>query len=157
MFGKIIQDQHRKTGLNPRLIAAVIQQESSGNPYAVRYEPEFYKRYIQTKTKQSLGGYWPRLATEETERRFRTSSFGLMQIMGQVAREQNFRGEFLTELCDPAVNLDICCAFLAELLEKRGSVEAALLRYNGGGAPDYAKKVFAHMDSGAADRWLGLC
>ena len=156
MYGNLINAEVIKTGLDAQLIAAVIQQESSGNTFAVRYEPEFYKRYIQTKTKNSLGGHWPRLATEETERRFRTSSFGLMQMMGQVAREQGFKGEFLTELCDPAINLDLCCRFLKSLIDKTGSTERGLLRYNGGGDADYAKKVFRHIDSGASHRWLSL-
>lgn len=156
MYGRLIQEQNLKTGLDPLLIAAVIHQESSGNTYAVRYEPAFFKRYIQGKDWDRLGGYVPRLATLDTERKCRSTSYGLMQIMGQVARERGFRGEFLTELCDPKVNLEIGCSFLKHLVERTGSTQAALQRYNGGGDPNYAKKVFAHIDSGVCHRHLGI-
>ncbi len=156
MFGRIISQNCSKLGLNPQLVAAVIHQESKGLTYAVRYEPEFYKRYLQTKTQQSLGGYWPRLCSAETERRLRAHSFGLMQLLGQTFRERDFRGEFLTELCDPAVNIKLGCEFLAHLLEKHGSAEKALLAYNGGANKAYPGKVFGHMDSGECQRYLAL-
>lgn len=144
----------RRLNVNPHLVAAVIHQESKGDIWAVRYEPEFYKRYLQTKTKDSLGGYWSPLCSVETERRLRAHSFGAMQIMGQVARERGFKGEYLTQLCDPAINVMFGVEFLHELLEKHGSVEKALLRWNGGGDPNYPKKVLGHIDSGEFARHL---
>ena len=33
-------------GLDPALVCAVVEQESSWNPWAVRYEPGFLSRYV---------------------------------------------------------------------------------------------------------------
>jgi hypothetical protein len=33
--------------LDPALICAVVEQESSWNPFAIRYEPEFYLHYVR--------------------------------------------------------------------------------------------------------------
>ncbi len=68
--------------LDPALVCAVVEQESAWNPWAIRYEPGFLARYVAplfTAGKIS--------ATEAYARSF---SWGLMQIMGQVAREHGF-------------------------------------------------------------------
>jgi soluble lytic murein transglycosylase-like protein len=148
-LAQIITNTALQTGINPQLLAALIHQESSGNPYAVRYEPAFLKRYLESKTKKTIGGHVPSQCSWQTEVQMRATSFGLMQIMGQVARERGFQGEFLTELCDPAVNLKWGSEFLQTLLHKHDTTEKALLRWNGGGDPDYAKKILRHIESGA--------
>jgi soluble lytic murein transglycosylase-like protein len=112
-------------------VAAVCEQESSWNPWAARFEPEFYQRYIS-------GMNLP----DATERQMRATSFGLMQIMGQVAREHGFNGKFLTELCDPDIGVDIACRKLSACFTSYGDKpEVALLSYNGGGNPEYGKQV----------------
>lgn len=143
-----IQQAAFDTGISVPLLASVIHQESGGNPFAVRYEPAFLKKYLESKTRKTIGGYVPTKCSWQTEVQMRATSFGLMQIMGQVARERGFSGEFLPELCDPATNLKWGSEFLQMLLHKHDTTEKALLRWNGGGDPDYAKKIFAHMDSG---------
>jgi len=68
--------------LDPGLVCAVIEQESAWNPWAMRYEPVFFTKYVAplyTNNKIS--------ATEAYARGF---SWGLMQVMGQVAREIRF-------------------------------------------------------------------
>lgn len=144
-----IQHASSQTGISVELLAAVIHQESGGNPFAVRYEPAFLKRYLEDKTKKTIGGYVPARCSWQTEVQMRSTSFGLMQLMGQVARERGFQGEFLTELCDPAVNLKWGSELLQTLLHKHDTTEKALLRWNGGGDPNYGKKVLGHIDSGA--------
>jgi soluble lytic murein transglycosylase-like protein len=144
-----IQHSSSQTGISVELLAAVIHQESGGNPFAVRYEPAFLKRYLEDKTKKTIGGHVPTRCSWQTEVQMRSTSFGLMQLMGQVARERGFQGEFLTELCDPAVNLKWGSELLQTLLHKHDTTEKALLRWNGGGDPNYGKKVLGHIDSGA--------
>jgi soluble lytic murein transglycosylase-like protein len=148
IISKLIVDAAKQTGISPNLLAAVIHQESAGQIYAVRYEPNFFDKYVKPKTRQTLQGHVPRLCSLETERRMRATSFGLMQIMGQVARERGFKGEFLTELLDPAANIKWGSEFLQTLLLKYEGTDRALLRWNGGGNPDYAKEVLGHIDSG---------
>jgi len=87
--------------LDPCLVCAVIEQESAWNPWAIRYEPAFFSKYVAplyTNNKIS--------ATEAYARGF---SWGLMQVMGQVARENDFDALFLVALCDPEQALTIDC------------------------------------------------
>jgi len=123
-------------GLNPTLVCAVVEQESGWNSWAVRFEPVFEHRYIRPAL--------PMAPT--TEELCLAISWGLMQVMGQTAREHGFKGKFLNELCDPAVGLSIGCAVLAAKLEKaRGDIEKALLLWNGGSNLAYPGQVEARM------------
>lgn len=121
--------------LEPAIVAAVIEQESTWNPYAVRFEPAFFQRYVQ-----------PLNLPDPTESMLRSHSFGLMQIMGQTAREFGFLGKFLTELCDPDTAVDFGCRKLRKCFaDSHGAPETALLAYNGGGNAFYGKSVLARV------------
>lgn len=124
-----------KYGLDPNLICALCEQESNWNPWAIRYEKAFYEKYI-APIRDSMG---------LTEAHARATSWGLMQVMGQVARECMFGGPFLSALCDPAIGLDIGCRKFSALLAEVGTVDVALLRWNGGGDPNYPTAVKARM------------
>ncbi|HEX2712817.1 MAG TPA: lytic transglycosylase domain-containing protein, partial [Candidatus Acidoferrales bacterium] len=125
--------------LYPELVCAVCEQESNWNSWALRYEPRFLSKYVAplyTAGKISA-----------TEAYSRSMSWGLMQVMGQVAREHGFEGIFLPELCDPSVGLEIGCRVLAHKLGAAGgSVEKALLLWNGGANADYATEVMARAE-----------
>src|ERR1700739_2568378 len=87
--------------LDPQLVCAVIEQESAWTPWAVRYEPAFLTRYVAplyTAGKLSA-----------TEAYTRSMSWGLMQLMGHVAREVGFEDASLAELCDPATGVEFGC------------------------------------------------
>src|SRR5271167_1728845 len=123
-------------GLDPALVCAVVEQESAWDAHAIRYEPGFRARYVAP------------LELPPTEEIARSISWGLMQVMGQVAREHGFNGKFLSALCDPATGLDSCCAVLAaKLATAAGDVERALLLWNGGANPDYAAEVIRRRAS----------
>ena len=137
----LARETARKDGLDPALVCAVIEQESGWNPWAVRYEPAFYHRYV-------LGSLTDEQVVRlgATETRARAFSWGLMQVMGQVAREHGFQGRFLSELCDPETGLNAgCSVFSAKLAKAGGDVKNALLLWNGGGRPAYAGEVLARM------------
>ncbi len=129
--------------LYPELVCAICEQESAWNPWAMRYEPAFMSRYVAplfTNNKIS--------ATEAYARGF---SWGLMQVMGQVAREHGFDDVFLSELCDPAVGLEFGCRVLShKLAAADGNVEKALLLWNGGANHDYPARVLARTQKYAA-------
>src|SRR5882762_10514227 len=97
---KLLALAHRAAeaeGLDAALVCAVVEQESAWNPWAMRYEPAFFTKYVAplyTNNKIS--------ATEAYARGF---SWGLMQVMGQVARESGFDAQFLSALCDPEQGL----------------------------------------------------
>jgi soluble lytic murein transglycosylase-like protein len=126
-------------GLAPELVCAICEQESGWNPWAVRYEPAFYERYISPLADSR--------AVTPTEASARAFSWGLMQVMGQVAREQGFAGSMLAELCEPKVGLEIGCSVLARKLAlAKGDVARALLLWNGGSDKEYSAEVIARME-----------
>jgi soluble lytic murein transglycosylase-like protein len=115
----------------------MVEQESSWNPWALRYEPAFYARYVEPQLSRGA-------IASEGEARARAFSWGLMQVMGQVARERGFAGASLANLCDPATGLAVGCrVFAAKLAAAEGNVERALQLWNGGANPDYAAQVLA--------------
>lgn len=125
-----------KYGLDPVLVAAVCEQESSWNMWSTRFENGFLHAYIKPANPEQPTTRELHLAT----------SFGLMQIMGQTAVEKGFTGKYLTELCDPDVGVDFGCKKLQACIKKvNGDVQAALLCYNGGGDPSYPGMVMARM------------
>lgn len=147
MYGAYIRAACLRHGLDPEVFASLIMQESSGNPLSFRYEPAFYRRYIHDK---GLAGFVPNplRIPDRLERDLRSTSFGLCQIMGQVAREQGFRNEWLPTLCDPQINIDLGAKILASFIKAKGSERAGLLRYNGGGDPNYPDKIYTRKQRG---------
>ncbi len=122
--------------LDPLLVCAIVEQESSWNPFAIRYEPAFYDRYIAPLNLKSA-----------TDARARSFSWGLMQTMGQVAIENGVVVKYLSELCDPHVGLNAGCVILkAKLKRAAGDVHKGLLFYNGGGNTYYPTEVINRME-----------
>jgi soluble lytic murein transglycosylase-like protein len=138
----VAQEIARNAGLDPALVCAVVEQESSWNTLAIRYEPQFFVRYVAPL----VGGEQLKRPTE-TELRSRAFSWGLMQILGQCAREMGFEGLYLSELLQPAVGLKFGCKLLVRKLgQAGGDVSRALQLWNGGANPDYAPEVIARID-----------
>jgi soluble lytic murein transglycosylase-like protein len=124
-----------KRGLDPALVCAVIEQESAWQTEAIRYEDAFYDRYVI-----------PLGIGSATESRARAFSWGLMQVMGQVAREIGFKGKYLSELCVPQVGIEIGCEVLkAKMARAQWDTVQGLLYYNGGGNKHYPAEVLARM------------
>lgn len=108
--------------LAPALVEAITIVESSGKPYAYRYEPAFYARYM---------AHDPRWAHANPERV--AASYGLMQIMFPVAQEVGFDHPEPEYLFVPAIGLEFGCRKFAALLRwAEGDIAQALAAYNGG-------------------------
>jgi soluble lytic murein transglycosylase-like protein len=132
--------------LDPALICAMCHHESSWDPTAVRFEPAFFEKYIKPMVNpQGLIKGYP--STLEAE--YRSTSIGLMQIMGQTAREQGFEDD-LGNLKVPEKGIEQGCIKMSRCLKlalARGQgVEQALLYYNGGAAPEYPGLVLQFYD-----------
>lgn len=124
--------------LPPELVCAVCEQESSWNVYAIRFEPEFFKTYV--------AGLYTNNKIDVTEAYGRAFSWGLMQTMGQVAREFGYEGP-LPQLCEPETGIEIGCRVLAHKIKvNEGNLKHALLAWNGGGSKDYPAEVLARAD-----------
>lgn len=115
----------KKHDLWPDLVRAIIEVESGGDPLAMRFEPEW--RWHLDVTIPGV--------SKATERNQQATSWGLMQVMGTVAREHGFLGQFMSALCDPAMGLDYGCRHLSKMMRRyEGSVWHAVAAYNAGTA-----------------------
>lgn len=132
--------------LDPDLVAAQVHVESSGDAFAWNPEPAYrylwnvtthapFRRltHAELEAKQAPHDFPALGGDPDQEWWAQQASWGLMQIMGAVAREHEFRGVYLTELTDPVVNLTIGCSHLAGLIDwAAGDVAKALAAYNAG-------------------------
>lgn len=123
----IVKTECKFLGFNDvALIYAIIETESGWNPYAVRYEPNWrYLIEIPDKMLNALG------ITRDTEKQLQKFSWGLMQVMGSVARELNFTG-LLTELVNPRINVNLGVRHFKRFLGKYKNLEDAIASYNAG-------------------------
>ena len=104
----------RRNKVDPMLVVAVIRCESSFNNYAVSH----------------------------------VGAMGLMQVMpdtgSYLADRAGFKLQRHTNLFDSELNVELGTAYLANLIERFGSPERALVAYNAG--PGLAKKILAKRD-----------
>ena len=143
----LAREEAAKHGLDPALICALCEVESSWIPWAARHEAGYrwlYEfdpekggtdKYTITDLRQNRWrpaihiGTNPAGSTMPTELIMQQTSWGLLQIMGATARERGFRS-WLTELCDPQVNLEWGCRHLRWMVDHN----------NAYGLPDYRVK-----------------
>jgi len=113
----------KKFDLPVALVAAIIKCESDGITTATRFEPGFLARYIMKI---------PGLSSEV--RKARSTSWGLMQVMGEVARGYGYKGLY-SNLCIPELGLYYGCLHLDNLktryLDKWGW-DGVIASYNAG-------------------------
>jgi hypothetical protein len=72
------------------------------------------------------------------------ASWGMLQVMGAVAREHGFRGGYLTELCNPEIGLEYGCLHLAALRKRfylRWGWDGVIAAYNAG-SPRFNGRAF---------------
>lgn len=105
-------------GVPWELVKAVCRAESSFDQYAMRYEPH-YKWLVGAET------------ITPTERVGQMTSWGLMQVMGAVAREYGFAGYF-PRLCEPGVGLHYGMRHLKKFYDKYRNWPDSIASYNAG-------------------------
>lgn len=133
-------------GLDPVLVGALVHVESGLNPYAWNPEPRYrylwdvrahapFRRLtlLEQETEIPPKDFNMLAGDRDQEWWAQQASWGLMQVMGALARELGFRGPYLTELVDPALNLSLGCEHLGRLVRwAKGNTTQALAAYNGG-------------------------
>lgn len=152
-WNPLVLAEAEKFNLDPFILSGLIWVESSGKPDSYRYEPAFTWFFDRVKgplhrSDLTVEGN-RRLALDilgETEFAFQSSSHGLSQCMGSVAREMGYN--FSPEgFYDPATNIHYGAKYLSVCFRRAGGiVEKALLRYNGGGISEYPDKVLRRAD-----------
>lgn len=120
---KIIEKYSKKYDVPVGLIKAIIEIESGGNTYAIRYEKNY--RWLVKPLKQF---HWH----TPTERISQKTSWGLMQIMGAVARERGFEGRYLAELCNPELGIKYGTKHLKWQYNRYDNWEDTISAYNRG-------------------------
>lgn len=121
----IVEAKAGEHGLNPALVWAICIKESSLDQWAVRYEPDW--RWLLNPIK------WAKRVsiTSKTERIAQSCSWGLMQIMGTVARERGLEDD-IPCLLDPETGVEFGCRHLVYLLNRYEDALSALAAYNAG-------------------------
>jgi len=127
---KISKDLYFK---KPEIIQALMCQESRGNPHAVRFELGYYTNKIVEAESLVWSKKYKGIPTADTERVMRSTSFGLMQIMGQLAREHGYSPQFLTQLLIAEENIMLGVKILNNWIKKlNGNEDHAILAWNRG-------------------------
>lgn len=169
-FEQEIHDAAVCRSLDPMLVGGLIAVESTFNAYAWNPEPN-YRYFWNVHTNKPFRVVTnPEIASAFSPKDFpslagdpdqewwaQQSSWGLMQVMGALARELGFAGPYLPELTSPEKNLAIGCVQLRRLLDwANGDTERALAAYNGGKVGNlsrplrnqaYASNVLAHREA----------
>jgi hypothetical protein len=134
------------SALDPDLVEAMVLVESAGRAWAWNPEPHYRwiwdvakERPFRSLTQAEASSKWPppdfRSLGGDRDQEWwgQQASWGLLQVMGAVARERGFRGLYLPELCDVATNLMLGSKHFAALLRwAGGDVWKAVGAYNGG-------------------------
>ena len=126
------------------VLQAQMIAESNGDPWAFRYEPAYFLRYIFEHPEAKAYKYGPLAAC----------SFGLLQILLETAMEIGFDGQ-PHELFNVRVGLSWGAKYLRQCWDHVGgqdsTLKQALARYNGIGskADRYADLIYraAGMDA----------
>ena len=143
-YWKEVDQAAKLYGFNSKLVYAICIKESSMDTWAMRFEPG-WRWWLNP-------GTWAKRVrvTTRTEEIAQQCSWGLMQVMGTVARERGHVGD-LPQLCNPKIGLEIGCAHLKYLFARYSDVKHVLSAYNTG-RPNtkvglvYAAEVLDIMD-----------
>lgn len=137
----------QRRGLPPDVVLGIITVESGWRTAAHRVEPpyRYLWDYANNRPFRALTAAEsasetpppdftaPAGVSKATEWQGQQASWGLMQVMGAVAREHGFKGDFFTELCtEPTDAIEVGCQRLAACVRRWGAIQKAIAAYNAG-------------------------
>lgn len=145
-YRPLIEKLSAQHHLDADIVEAMVLQESNGRAWAWNPEPRYryfwdVKRHqpFRTLTPTEVASKWPPsdfpALTAERDQEWwgQQASWGLLQVMGAVARERGFMGSYLTELSDPALGLALGCQHYAAMVRlAKGDAWTAVAMYNAG-------------------------
>lgn len=136
----IVDVMAKKYELDPKLVTAVIMKETSGKIGVNRYEPtwKYPVDVIGWARRLTKAGY---TTTSLTERVNQYTSWGLMQVMGSVARELGHATP-IPLLVIPEIGIEYGCRKLSQLFDRYKTVEKVLDAYNSGNPFDQIGKDY---------------
>ena len=134
---QLIRSEARHLGLDEDLGVAIALVESRGYPLACRFEPN-WKLFLTPDLFAKKNGI-----TLETEKIHQQCSWGVMQVMGCVARELGFEDP-LPALCLPENGVRIGMRKLRQLSDKFESEASVIAAYNAG-TPKRIAGVFTNQ------------
>ena len=123
------------------LVYAICQVESSLNPPAIRHEPRYRWLVGDNET------------MSPTERQDQMTSWGLMQVMGAVARELGHTGP-LYDLLDPPTGLFYGCLHLRRFRAKYDIWPDVIAAYNAGSPRRVAGQIGPYVNQSYVDKVL---
>jgi soluble lytic murein transglycosylase-like protein len=140
----------KKYKLDPNLVRAIIHVESGAGIWKTRFEPETERYVLEPHL------YAKKLGISiYTEQMAQMHSYGLMQIMGFVAREHGY-DDYLSKLTwDWKKNLELGCIHLSRFKKRWPTFPDYVSAYNQGSPKkvgdqyknaDYVKKVLTRLD-----------
>lgn len=161
----LIKLNAEKYSLDAKLVACIIYQESGGDEEAYRCEDHFfdahYAAYLTTPPKKNikdLVGYVPRVTpTLRSELRARSTSWGVMQTLGETARMMGYDGRWLPACRKNEINVDLGCKYLRHLFSKAAKIpeERKLFQVLNwwNGSEDYPPLIFEHLQK---EKWRAI-
>lgn len=123
------------------LVYAICQVESSLNPAATRHEPHY--RWLVGDNE----------AMSPSERHDQMTSWGLMQVMGAVARELGHQGPF-EDLLHPPTGLFYGCLHLRRFRAKYDLWPDVIAAYNAGSPRRVAGQIGPYVNQSYVDKVL---
>jgi soluble lytic murein transglycosylase-like protein len=143
-FESNIREIAKEAKLPPALLAGIIQEESRFDEWATRMEAA----YMNSKRVRRAAASWSRthggLPTYLTELTDRSRSYGLMQIMGETAREEGYDRRYLASLFAAPNGLRAAAKHLKLLLARYPhDTLSAISAYNQG-SPRKRNGLFAN-------------
>lgn len=170
---ELAEREARRHDLNPAWVLGIIAVESGGDTYAWNPEPHYRYLWDISRGKPFRALSAAERASEIPPRDFpcppgvdrdaewwgQQASWGLMQVMGAVAREMGYAGRHLPGLCAPAVGLAVGCQFLSRLMNRYGQPEPTIAAYNAGSprlsaGGGYENQQYVDKVLAAAGGWL---
>jgi hypothetical protein len=138
-YSDVVKKQCEIVGVNYRLMMAIIEVESSWEPYAVRYEKDSSSA-AQPEYLAKING-----TTRETEMQLQKFSWGIGQILGATARNIGMRGP-MPSLCNTEIGAFWSAMYLKKLCCRYPTLADQISAYNGGSSLKRSDGTYANAE-----------